>query len=183
MRLNIYVFVALCAFISLSFAWPSVSWADDVLPTVVEMQIHTPLQKVGAGAYRKFGFTIYRATLWAPHGVWDATKPYALQLHYMRSLSQETLANSIIENIQDEKIADDETLARWSVDIKSTMPAVEEGDTMVGVVNPGAETLLYLNGNQIAKIKDEALTQAFFNIWLGESADESLKKSLLGQNE
>ena len=174
--------IFICAFL-LSFLYaPAASFADEALPDMVQTLTHAPLQKVGSGPYRKWGFTIYRATLWAPNGKWDAEKLYALELHYARSLSQETLADSIIDNIRDENVADEATLASWSTILKKTMPAVEDGDVMIGTFNPGVEAVLYFNGNQIAKIKDQALIHAFFNIWLGESADERLKKELLGSS-
>ena len=182
MRQALYTVRAVtCLFAFSCFCLPSIAHAEDALPDVVQAQVRAPLQKVGSGSYRKFGFTIYRATLWAPNGKWDAAKPYALALRYTRSLSKETLADSTIDNIHDENVADDVTFARWSAGIKRTMPAVEDGDVMIGVVNPGAETVLYFNGNQIAKTGDQDLIRAFFNIWLGEGADEDLKSELLGQ--
>jgi hypothetical protein len=158
---------------------PPAAYADDNLPAFVQARSRTTLQEVGQGTYRKFGFTIYRATLWAPNCAWDAAKPYALQLRYARSLSQETIADSTIDNIRDENVTDDVTLASWSADIKKIMPAVEDGDVMIGLAIPGAETILYFNGGEIAKIKDEKFSRAFFNIWLGDEADEDLRRSLL----
>jgi hypothetical protein len=180
-QLTKYIFLTV-----VSMFWlhaPATSYASDNLPGIVQAQLHAPLNEVGSGTYRKLGFTIYHITLWAPDGKWDATKPYALQLRYTRSLSKETLANSTIDNIRDENVADDATLARWTAGIKKTMPAVEDGDVMIGVVSPGEPTILYLNGAEIAKTKDEALAHAFFNIWLGDGADEDLKNALLGRSQ
>ena len=43
------------------------------------------MEQVGSGKYRKLGFSIYKVALWAPGGQYDKDKPYALQVHYLRS--------------------------------------------------------------------------------------------------
>ena len=50
---------------------------------------------------------------------------------------------------------------------------------MVGLAVPGKESVLFLNNAEIGKLHDETLSRAFFNIWLGENADEDLKADLL----
>jgi Chalcone isomerase-like len=157
--------------------------SHDSLPPVVLAHVSVTLKEVGTGTYRKLGFSVYHASLWAPNGVWDAGKPYALKLQYTRSLSQETLADATIDNIRDEQVADEETMARWSAGIKKTMPAVEDGDVMIGVAVPGGESALFYNGKQIAKTQDQVLSKAFFDIWLGNGADEDLRTALLGRSE
>ncbi len=69
--------------------------------------------KVGSGTYRKFGFSVYRATLWAPDGKWDPAKPYALELHYTRSVSKDTLVDTVADDIRDQNVADEATLVNW----------------------------------------------------------------------
>ena len=73
-------------------------------------------------------------------------------------------------------------MARWAAGIKKTMPAVEDGDVMIGVAVPGGEAALFYNGKEIAKIKDQILAKAFFDIWLGQGADEDLRAELLGRS-
>jgi len=165
-------------------AWVSMqalAFAEDGLPASVQARAGTPLQRVGEGTYRKFGFSIYHAVLWAPDGRWNPDRPYALMLHYLRSLSKDTLADSIVDDIRDQNATDEETMTRWTAGIKKMMPEVEDGDVMTGLIVPNKESLLFLNGIQIAKIEDNALSKAFFNIWLGKDADEDLKHELLGQ--
>jgi len=175
------MFARLTLVLCLLLSFPS--FAEDALPQNVQARAQVALQLVGSGTYRKLGFKIYRATLWAPGGVWNAAQPYALQLRYMRSLSKETLADSLIEDIRDQNVADDVTLARWSDGIKKIIPAVEDGDVMIGVYLPGKESVLFFNGNPIDKIEEENFSRAFFNIWLGKDADEDLQKALLGKSE
>ena len=151
---------------------------DDSLPQAV-LDLKIPFAKVGSGTYRKFGFSIYHATLWAPGGTLDETKPYALELHYLRGLSKETLADSVVDDIRDQKAADDATMTQWEERIRTRLPAVEDGDIMIGVMLPGKGARLYINGTQMAEGHDLVLARAFFNIWLGDNADEDLRASLL----
>jgi hypothetical protein len=166
---------------------PTIPYAETVkdngLPENVRTQVHVPLKQVGEGNYRKFGFKIYHATLWAPDGAWDATKPYALKLEYARSLSKDTLLDAVMDDIREENVTDDKTLARWHDVLNASLPAVEEDDTIIGLAVPGKKSLLFYNGKNIASIEDKALSNAFFNIWLGATANENLRKKLLGQPE
>jgi len=155
-------------------------WASDALPPTIIAQVHLPLEKVGSGIYRKFGFSIYRATLWAPGGTWGADRPYALELHYLRSLSQDTLVDAVVDSIEDQNITDASTLASWKTELTQTLPAVEDGDVIVGLTVPGKKSLLFFNGKQVASIEDQAFSKAFFNIWLGDDADQDLRAKLLG---
>ena len=157
---------------------PSMTLAETSLPSSVQAQLHVPLAQVGSGVYRKFGFSIYQATLWAPFGVWDKTKPFALELQYMRNLSKETIVDAALDSIRDQDIADEKTIAKWEKILNQALPAVQNND-IVGLVLPGQKSILYHNGKMISSLDDQALSAAFFNIWLGDGADEDLRKALL----
>ncbi|MDP9127922.1 MAG: chalcone isomerase family protein [Pseudomonadota bacterium] len=157
--------------------------ADDVLPAKVSNLVHVPLAKVGSGNYRKLGFKVYTATLWAPEGVWSAEKPFALEVVYARKLSRDTVFDAVMEDIRDQGVADEATLKRWEGVLTAAIPAVEENDTIIAVSRPGKQALLFHNGTQIASIDEKPLSNAFFNIWLGDKADESLKRKLLGKDD
>jgi hypothetical protein len=165
------------------FISPGLSAADvpEALPESVSVQLRLPLSEVGSGTYHKFGFSVYRATLWAPDGVWDATKPYALQLHYMRDVSKQTLVDTVSDDIREQEVADEVTLARWEEILNAELPAVSDGDTIIAVAMPGKKSLVFYNSKKIFNIDDPAFSKAFFNIWLGERADDSLRAKLLGR--
>lgn len=155
--------------------------AEASLPADVLAQVHAPLKLVGEGNYRKFGFKIYHASLWAPEGEWNPHKPFVLKMRYARDLSKDTLIDALIDDIHDENVADSATLDRWRNQLQTSMPAVQDGDTIIGVSIPGHEAVLYHNGEKLSKIDDAGFSKAFFDIWLGPTADESLHKKLLGQ--
>jgi hypothetical protein len=160
----------------------TLSWADtDTLPKTVIEQVNTPLETIGQGTYRKLGFKIYDASLWAETPPWDSSKPYALQLRYARSLSKETLVDAVMDDIVDQGVADEATRARWKEKLNTTLRDVEENDVLIGVALPGKTTSLFFNGEKIASIEDQAFSDAFFAVWLGDTADETLRRKLLGQ--
>lgn len=153
------------------------------LPGTVNEIVKTPLAKVGEGTYRKLGFRVYDASLWAPQSTWDAGKPYALQLCYTRDLSKETLIDTVMDDIGEQKIADETTLAKWKAVLDTSLSDVKDGDALVGVTVPGKKTLLLHNGVAIVTIEDQAFSNAFFSIWLGKNADEDLRSKLLGGSQ
>ena len=175
------VFIFLMIMMFAGFYPSTPAWSQEkALPESVSAQISTSLAKVGQGTYRKLGFRIYDATLWASQNTWDAAKPYALQLSYTRSLSKETLVDTVMDNIQEQRVADEVTLARWKDVLNFSLRDVKEGDVLVGLAVPGKKTLLFYNGANIASVEDQAFSDAFFGVWLGKYADEDLRSKLLG---
>jgi hypothetical protein len=158
------------------------AYADTPLPEPVRVVLPTPVAAVGSGTYRKFGFSVYTATLWAPGGTWDAHKPYALALRYNRDVSKDTLVDTVMDDITDQNVADTNTLAEWRKILTAALPDVSDGDIIIGTAVPGKKSQLFYNGKQVAAIENETLSKAFFNVWLGDQADPTLRAKLLGQN-
>lgn len=167
----LHIIVALCIF---SFGAHAES-----LSSAVQAYVGTPLTEVGSSNFRKYGFRVYRAILWAPGGVWSDTKPSALEFRYQRSLSKDTLSEGLIDDISAQKIADEPTIDKWAEWLDKTLPSVKDGDTIIGVRKPGSAAVLFFNGRKLATIHDPLLEQAFFNIWLGNHADEDMRTALL----
>ncbi len=159
---------------------PAIIWADNTLPDAVSDQTSAALSIVGSGTYKKLGFLIYHATLWAPNGKFDKSKPYALQISYDRSLSKSTIVDSTTDSIREEGV-DDRKLAEWRKKLEAVLPEVNDGDELVGLALPGKDSRLFLNGELIARLRDPELSNAFFAIWLGKTADKSLHSALLGK--
>lgn len=151
------------------------------LPSSVASSAGSALTEVGNMKYRKMGFNIYRASLWAPEGSFDRAKPYALQVKYMRELSKETIVQAVVDDVRAQNTVDAQTMEEWEKMLAATLPAVAEGDELVGLCEPGKPSKLFLNGKQIASIEDQRLSDSFFNIWLGKTADPTLRAQLIGQ--
>jgi hypothetical protein len=154
---------------------------EDALPDAVITQVNTPLAKVGQGIFHKFGFRIYRATLWAPDGKWEAQKPYALQLSYFRSLSKDTLIDTVMSDIESQGGSDEATYERWKNVLENSLSDIREGDVLIGLSVPDEKTKLFYNGAVIANIDEQPFADAFFNVWLGDHADERLRTEILGK--
>lgn len=137
-----------------------------------------PLARVGTTTYRKLMFTIYHATLWAPNGVYNPKKPYALQIEYTRDISQETLVEAVASDVKAHEQPDEATMAAWKANLYEVLPSVNEGQELIGVFIPGQRASLYFNGKRHSTMKDRTLSNAFFGIWLGEKADADVRAQL-----
>jgi len=163
----------------LSFSGPA--QAQEYFPACAQKYIKSDVQKVGTSRFRKFGFTIYHATLWAPNGVYDANKPYALAITYNRDLDKGTLLDAITDDIKLQNAADAPTQAAWRDQLDGIITEVKENDTLIGVFVPGEKSALIRNCQVLGAIDDMALTKAFFSIWLGPTADSTMRSNLTKQ--
>jgi hypothetical protein len=159
---------------------PLPALAAEVLPAFVTQQIAQPLKQVGSGVYKKLGFTVYRATLWTPSGKWKPAEPYALQIHYQMNLSKDTVVDAVVKDIRDQNVASKATFAKWKSQLSAALPKVFDGDSIIGLAIPNQSSTLIHNGKVVTTIRDHKLSDAFFAIWLGKTADKKLKQKLLG---
>ncbi len=153
--------------------------ADTALPASVQQDIGLPLDIVGTGTFRKFGFRIYDAILFSQGGVWSSTKPFALQITYRRDLPKSIVLDSVTSDLRDQNVADDDTLKKWTELLDTILPPINDGDTLIAVTQHNKPSQLFYNGAKIATLDDPVLSKAFFDIWLGDKADSELRDSLL----
>lgn len=177
------LFLSLALLLSLLATAPAMANKAPPLPATIQTQAAQPLKVLGGATYRKFGFRVYHVALWVPGVRWDTAQPYALQLTYRRDLSKDTLVDGIMDGIREQEQADDATLQRWEAAMNAALTDVNEGDSITGLAVPGQSALLFLNGKQIMKIEDKGLSDAFFAVWLGKTADEDMREKLLSQKE
>ena len=140
-------------------------------------------QALGGGDLTWFGLRIYRATLWSASKPFDAAQPFALQLHYYRSISRERLVNTSIDEIRRLSATPipAATLKRWEALLNTAFIDVRDGDELTGVYLPGKGMQLYDRQRLLADLDDEALARAFFDIWLNpDSRDQRLRQRLIG---
>lgn len=140
-------------------------------------------QALGGGDLTWFGLRIYRATLWSPQRPFDPAGPFALQLHYYRSISRARLADTSIAEISrlSGTPPTDVTLTRWRTLLHAAFVDVNAGDELTGVYLPQRGMRLYDRQKLLAELDEPALARAFFDIWLNEnSRDQTLRRRLLG---
>ncbi len=132
----------------------------------------------GSGEFRRFGFLVYEATLWAVGK--DPTKPpLALELTYKRNLSGRRIAEASVNEIRNLKVADESALREWGERMAQIFPDVQAEDRIVGVHLPdGAE--FFHNERLIGRIAEAAFAEAFFGIWLhARTSAPELRAALL----
>ncbi len=134
------------------------------------------LQRWGKGSFRRFGFLVYDATLWA--GDDPRRPPLALRLDYQRNIAGKAIAEASVKEMR-RFVSDDSTLQTWGTEMQAIFPDVKTGDHILGVYHASGARF-YHNDQSIGTIENPDFAAAFFAIWLDErtSAPE-LRTALL----
>lgn len=135
------------------------------------------LSRWGSGEYRRFGFLVYEATLWA--GDDPLRPPLALKLTYRRTIAGQAIADASVSEIRQLGIADEATLLRWGQQMTALFPNVKPGDHITGHYRAeGAQ--FHFNDRLLGGIDDPAFARAFFAIWLDpKTSAPDLRAALL----
>jgi hypothetical protein len=169
----------------LSLSGPMIALAEESmasLPSVLSAQpSQEPWRRVGGSTYRKWGFKVYEATLWAPDGIYDEKKSFALQLRYARKIPQKTLIDAIMDDFSGLPQVDRETLQEWRARLTAVLPAVVENQELIGLSRTDQPARLFSDGRLIGELQDPILERAFFGIWVGDHADPQMRRGLLGR--
>ncbi len=130
----------------------------------------TEARLAGEGILRWFGLKIYEARLWiGAEGLEPArfaSKPFALDLRYSRSLKGDSIARTSHEEIERLGFGDPGRRDAWLEAMRGIFPDVREGDRITGVNRPGRGVSFYRNDRSIGSIDDPEFAPAFFAIWL-----------------
>ncbi len=143
------------------------------------------LKLLGGGLLRVFGFQVYNVYLWTPSGAsFDWTKPYALDLQYLRTFSAKQLAERSIDEMRGQGTGSEAVYPKWLAEMQRVFADVKEGDRLTGVVTSGKASKFFYNGVYRGEIVDPAFADAFFGIWLGDkSSQPRVRNLLLGKPE
>lgn len=134
-------------------AWPFAGLA---------MEAPANLRRWGNGAFRRFGFLVYEATLWA--GDDPQRPPLMLRLDYRRTISGADIAAASVKEMR-RTVADEARLRDWAERMARIFPDVKPGDHIVGHHRP--EGAVFMQGERLlGRIDDPAFARAFFGIWL-----------------
>jgi len=136
---------------------------------------------VGEGRMKVMAFKIYDAALYAPRGEWQADKPFALRLSYLRDIEGARIVKRSITEIKAQGFDDQKKLDQWDAQMREIFPDVEVGTTITGVYDGIGATVFYRDGTKIGHIEDPDFSAWFFNIWLSENTRApKLRRVLLG---
>lgn len=136
-------------------------------------------QQVGQGVFKRFGWSIYEARLYAVEGRFDASKPYALSLTYERTIAGDRLVQASLDEMR--KLGAPVDLhPEWASALAQVLPSVSKGVTLTAVYRPGEGAIFYEQDKETGRVND-VLARLFFAIWLDPRTSEpSLRQALLG---
>jgi len=139
-------------------------------------------QQVGQGMFKRFGWSIYEASLYAPEGRFNPRQPYALALTYERTISGDRLVESSLEQMRKLGAPVDER-PNWVTELARVLPSVSKGVTLTGVYRPGEGAIFYQMNIETGRMDDD-LARWFFAIWLDPRTSEpSLRQALIGASQ
>ena len=120
------------------------------------------LRRWGRGEFRRFGFLVYEASLWAGD---DPTRPpLALRLDYKRRIAGSAIAEASVKEMR--RFGSEETvLAAWHERMARIFPDVQDGDHILGVYTPDGARFSH-NGRDLGGVDDARFARDFFGIWL-----------------
>lgn len=137
------------------------------------------LQRWGSGEFRRLGFLVYEATLWA--GDDPLRPPLALDLHYRRSIAGKVIARASVDEMR-RLGADEASLTDWGEQMARLFPDVRDGDHILGLHRGDSARFLY-NDHPLGEIADGDFARRFFAIWLDpQTRAPELRAALLRQS-
>lgn len=169
-----------------ALAGDAASGADDAAkalalpPNVAAALPHVRMR--GGGEMTFLGLSIYDGFYWSPARGYSPAQPFALDLHYRRTLKGESIAERSSDEIVKLGYGTRQQRTRWGASMKRIFPNVTDGDRLTGVNMPGVGARFYHNGNLIGEVAEPEFAQAFFGIWLDpETSRPDFRKRLLGE--
>jgi len=154
------------------------SYAD----VIENIKINIPqAEPVGKGRLTWMFWDVYDATLYAPQGHYDLTKPFALSLTYLRDIEGRDIADTSAEEMRRIGMKDEVTLATWHSQMRQIFPDVAQGKNITGVYQPNGTSIFYADGVEIGRLNDAEFGRYFFDIWLSDKTQKpTLRAQLLG---
>ena len=135
-----------------------------------------------AAEFTRFGFSIYRAQLWAPEGRYAPDRPFVLSLTYSRDIERDRIVQASLDEMQKLGLPVRDQ-PNWRAELERVLTDVKQGDTLTAIYNPGQGAEFFYRNNKLGRL-DEALAVNFFSIWLdARTSEPELRLALLGQKK
>ncbi len=145
-------------------------------PSSANADILAGLKRWGSGEFRRFGFLVYEATLWA--GDDPLRPPLALRLDYKRSIEGKAIAEASVKEMR-RFVSDEALLRQWGEQMQRIFPDVKPGDHILGIYRPDAARF-YQDDRLLGAIGLAGFAEAFFAIWLdARTSAPDLRTALL----
>jgi len=145
-------------------------------PAGAHAEAFAGLKRWGSGEFRRFGFLVYEATLWA--GDDPQRPPLALRLDYKRNIDGKAIAEASVKEMR-RFVTDESLLRQWGEQMQRIFPDVRPGDHILGVHRP--ESAHFYQGDRLlGTIDAPGFAEAFFAIWLdARTSAPALRAALL----
>lgn len=153
-------------------------------PSFVNTYLSDP-QLVGEARLKVMLWNVFDASLYANAGTYNAAKPFALSLRYLRALDGSRIVAKSMEEIKRQQANNpSEQLALWERELLRIIPDVEKGTVITGIRTEQGYTAFYLGDEKLGNINNAAFTEAFFGIWLSEKTSEpQFRSKLIGSRQ
>jgi hypothetical protein len=158
----------------------SAPWLCLPIPARADIETIAGMKRWGNGEFRRFGFLVYEATLWA--GDDPLRPPLALRLDYKRNIEGKAIAEASVKEMR-RFVTDENQLQAWAKQMQQIFPNVQPGDNILGVYrSEGAH--FFHNDRPIGAIGTPGFAEAFFAIWLDpRTSAPELRTALLRRPE
>ncbi|PZO85063.1 MAG: hypothetical protein DI626_07775 [Micavibrio aeruginosavorus] len=135
---------------------------------------------VGQGRAKFLMWDVYDAKLYAPGGVYNENKPFALELKYLQDIKRQKIADHSVNEMRRLGYKNEAKLADWKHKMNQIFPDVTSGSVITGVYSPQNATVFYKNETRAGVIEDPEFGEQFFRIWLDtRTSTPALRKNLL----
>ena len=149
-------------------------------PVQLEKYIDEP-EVVGKTRLKVLFWNVYDAVLIAPAGQFEQSKPFALELKYLRGFEGKEIASRSVDEMRDLGMQDEVKLAKWYQEMQGIFPNVTEGQMITGIVDSEQISHFYLDDKPLGKVHDKEFSDWFFNIWLSQDTSQpKMRQQLLG---
>ncbi|WP_158658117.1 chalcone isomerase family protein [Agarilytica rhodophyticola] len=140
------------------------------------------MKVLGEGKLSFAAWDIYHATLYSPDTIFNANKPFALKLTYLRSFKKKHLIKETEKQMRKLSCLDGkQSYKPWAEQLNRIWPDVEKQDSLTLFVSDQGESWFYFNHHLLGKISDIKFSQCFSGIWLSDKTSRpKLRKKLLG---
>lgn len=150
-----------------------ISITAEALPNAAKLRFPT-LEPVGKSDYTVFFMDVY--DIWYSK---SKTKNVdALHIKYHMDLTAKKRLDSFMESLKNQQLNAD--YDKWEHILGEIFPDVVEGDT-ISIIRIKNKLVFYHNNEVRAQHIETKLAKAFFNVWLGKTADEDMKEELLNK--
>jgi hypothetical protein len=118
-----------------------------------------------------------------PEAILAADRTKRLEMHFVRSVGREKLAEAWTEGFEKNAGASAAAVAPGLAKLNAAMADVKTGDVLALSYAPGAGVTVTVRGNDLALIPGDDFQRVLFSIWLGtQPPNARLREGLLGRN-